>query len=160
MKRLSLYIVLVLLAVAGIYWWKYGRAQNIEMTEIVVSDINGETAHLSSLTKGPSIVHFYASWCGPCLKELPNLIEFAKSHQEEYNVVLITDDEPNKLHRVIRMGEGAVMVRRVESLKDQNIYTIPATYFVNSNEILEKEIGEIDWSSNEKTQEIKQIFNP
>lgn len=160
MKKYSLILLAILLGVGGIYWWKYGRAQNIKMEEVIVSDVNGDIAHLSSLTKGPSIVHFYASWCGPCIKELPSLIEFAKKHQEEYNFVLITDDDPNQLHRVIRMGEGSIMVRRVESLKDQNIYTIPATYFVNSNEILEKEVGEILWDSSDTKQKLESIFNP
>ncbi len=160
MKKYSLILLAILFGVGAIYWWKYGRAQNIKMEEVMVIDVNGDVARLSALTKGPSIVHFYASWCGPCVKELPALIDFAKNHQEEYNFVLITDDDANKLHRVIRMGEGAIMVRRVESLKDQNIYTIPATYFVNSNEILKKEIGEIQWNSSEMEQELKSIFNP
>jgi cytochrome c biogenesis protein CcmG, thiol:disulfide interchange protein DsbE len=35
--------------------------------------LSGDRVTLASLKGRPAIVHFWASWCGPCLKEAPEL---------------------------------------------------------------------------------------
>jgi hypothetical protein len=34
----------------------------------------------------------------------------------------------------------------IPSLKDVSIYTLPTTYFMNRNEIVEKQVDVFDWS--------------
>jgi thiol-disulfide isomerase/thioredoxin len=42
--------------------------------------------------KGPSLVHFWATWCTACVQELPALIQFAKE-RSWIKVILISMDE-------------------------------------------------------------------
>jgi thiol-disulfide isomerase/thioredoxin len=159
MKRSTIILIIILASIGLFFWSRYGRAQNIAFEEVKVTDLNGEYAMLSSLVKGPTIVHFYASWCGPCMNELPHLIEYAKTAGEPYNIVLVTDDQASKLHRVIMQCEGNASVRRVESLKGMGIYSIPATYFINADgEIVDKTLGEQDWLNPTYQSEVVEIL--
>ena len=38
-------------------------------------------------------LHFWASWCAPCLNEIPELISFAKKHSDTAQFVLVSLDE-------------------------------------------------------------------
>jgi AhpC/TSA family len=64
------------------YYFRYQTVTEIETADIQVIDSNGSNVSLNQLIGDkPTVVHFYASWCGPCLKELPALSEFAVSDE-------------------------------------------------------------------------------
>ena len=65
-------------------------------------DLSGNTVALSELLeKGPVVLDFWATWCGPCIKELP----FIQALHEEFAdrgivVVGISQDTPKTVSRV------------------------------------------------------------
>jgi cytochrome c biogenesis protein CcmG/thiol:disulfide interchange protein DsbE len=46
-----------------------------------LTDMNGNAVQLSSLRGRPVIVHFWASWCGPCVEEFPLLLNASAAHR-------------------------------------------------------------------------------
>lgn len=60
----------------------------------VVDDNNFETEVLQA--KGPVLVDFSASWCGPCQRQLPIMEKFADDNVNKVKVVKVdVDDAPN-----------------------------------------------------------------
>ncbi|MDX2283511.1 MAG: TlpA disulfide reductase family protein [Bacteroidia bacterium] len=45
------------------------------------------------------VVNFYATWCKPCMKELPELVALQQDEARESDVILISVDEPEALAR-------------------------------------------------------------
>jgi hypothetical protein len=92
------------------------------------------------------------------MAEIPHLLEYAKRTDNPYNVILITDDEPELVRRMILRGEGNVIVKRVESLKENDIFSIPVTYFTNNQSaVVKKVLGECEWNNEEFLTEIKAL---
>jgi len=85
-------MLLFLLAVISVYADKL-------MPDFTLQDVNGNDVNLeNALKNGPVIVDFWASWCQPCLKELPSLNEFQKKYPN-ITVLAITIDAPKSTAR-------------------------------------------------------------
>jgi thiol-disulfide isomerase/thioredoxin len=63
----------------------------------------GRPFDLTSLRGHPAVVNFWASWCGPCGREAPELVRFADEHAGRIAVVGVNvDDADAKARRFAR----------------------------------------------------------
>jgi peroxiredoxin len=65
-------------------------------------DMNGEPIVLEDLLgKGPIVVDFWATWCKPCIKELPHIQRLHEQYAEKgLTVLAVTIDSPKSQSRV------------------------------------------------------------
>lgn len=55
-------------------------------------DLLGHAVRLSSLRGKPVLLNFWATWCGPCRAELPDLVQFQNNHPNDIHVLGICTD--------------------------------------------------------------------
>lgn len=48
---------------------------------------------LADFPDKPLIVHFWATWCGACVDEIPELDKFAEKYGDNFHVIVISADE-------------------------------------------------------------------
>lgn len=86
--------VLLIVLVLGYYGTTYRFApfkasQGAKMaSDISLHDMNGKVWTLSALRGKWILVNFWATWCGPCLEEMPGLERFSHSSTARRMVIL------------------------------------------------------------------------
>jgi thiol-disulfide isomerase/thioredoxin len=56
------------------------------------NDPSGKPTSLKAFAGKPTLVNLWASWCAPCVKELPTLDKLARAEGGRLNVVAISED--------------------------------------------------------------------
>jgi thiol-disulfide isomerase/thioredoxin len=122
----------------------------------------GQTLHFASLQGRPVILHFWASWCQPCLVELPELLASAKRAGGNAQYVLVSvDGEPEKAREALRRM-GAPEMPQMHYLYDPaqmiaaerfGIRAYPETILVDATGRMRRKIvGGADWNGQEMRQ--------
>ena len=65
------------------------KARGSEAPNFTVYDLEGNAHQLSDFRGKPVLLNFWASWCGPCQKEMPDFQEFYESYGDQVNFVIV-----------------------------------------------------------------------
>jgi thiol-disulfide isomerase/thioredoxin len=59
-----------------------------------ISDFDGARHRLSDFRGKPAYVNFWATWCGPCREELPEMQELLDRHEDDLAIITVNRREP------------------------------------------------------------------
>lgn len=67
--------------------------------ELKLRDMNGVEVNLADFKGKPMLINFWATWCPPCLEEIPYFVELVDKYKDDGLVVLgiSTDDTADQL---------------------------------------------------------------
>lgn len=73
----------------GVRFYEIGKA-----SDFTLPDIDGETIRLSEFRGRWVFLHFWASWCGPCRKEMPTVNRLAsKFSDQQLKIIMVNTAE-------------------------------------------------------------------
>lgn len=111
--------------------------------EIDLPNTKGENIALSSLRGSLVLIDFWASWCGPCIKEQPLLIKLHNTYPEKLSIYGVSMDTKKPLWSAA-ITKGKLPWINVSDLKywqspsvaDYRLQSVPLNFLVDKNGII------------------------
>jgi len=112
--------------------------------DFVSKDPEGKPVRFSENLKGYTLVDFWASWCGPCRRENPNIVAAYKEfHDKGFNIIGISLDKKKenwikgiKDDNLNWIQVSDLLFWNSEIAKLYGVRAIPANYLVDSKGII------------------------
>ncbi|MFJ8530063.1 redoxin domain-containing protein [Bacillus sp. NPDC094106] len=125
-----------------------------------LSKLDGTTVKLSDLKGKKVILNFWATWCGPCQQEMPDMEAFYKTHKDDVEILAVNytvSERANGEEKVKQFAEEKGLTFPVLLDKDisvtttYKVITIPTSYFVDTKGVIQdKFIGPMTQKEMEK----------
>lgn len=102
--------------------------------------LSGETFQLSDLHGKKVILNFWASWCGPCKREMPEMQKIHEKYQDEVQIVAVnltgSETSVKAVEQFVNKYGFTYPILLDKELKVKEKYEVgmlPTTYFIGSN---------------------------
>ena len=107
--------------------------------EISLPDISGQTVSLSSLKGTVVLIDFWASWCGPCRKNNPNLLAlYEKFKDKGFEILGVSVDKNNSDWKSAIAKDGLSWKQVIDNTGwnsqitiDYGVEAIPASFLID-----------------------------
>jgi len=131
------------------------------------ADINGNTIKVGELKAQIIIVNFWASWCGPCMEEMPSMMRLKKNFSnDELQIISINVEKENQLINIKKTYNKLGITNEFFSVPDIQLEiahsvgftTIPMTVFFHKGEVIRLQDGPMNFDSYEVIQTMKKLL--
>jgi len=125
-------------------------AEKEDVVDFTLKDLQGKTHKLSDYRGKWVVVNYWATWCPPCLEEIPDLSDFHDKHKDTKAVVLGINTEQLSTSRLSDFSDSYLISYPVlpalnDPLADHMLGPIPAlptTYIVSPNgRVIARNVG-------------------
>jgi thiol-disulfide isomerase/thioredoxin len=127
---------------------------------IQLADLDGKIIKLSDYKGKTIILNVWATWCKPCIKELPSMeVLQANLDPTDYVLLFASDEEVVRINKFVgRNNYDLKFISLKSSPESLGIASLPTTFIIDGNgELMVTESGSKDWGSSESIQEIKNL---
>lgn len=140
------------------------------LNQVVPQQVNWRALHLTSLQGEPVtieqykgkvvVVNIWATWCKPCLEEMPSMDRLQQLQPDKIAVVTVSDEVAEKLLK-FRSSQPYTFtyLKATTPLADQKVTVFPTTYVLDTaGEIKEIYLGNQTWDSDKMQQKLLKYY--
>ena len=111
------------------------------------------------------LINFWATWCPPCIKEIPDLIKLEKKFENDVEVIFVSVDAnptkviPNFLKKNNLEDFQTYIDKKLNLTKELGVKVMPTTLVINEGLYeLSRVEGYINWLNEEILKELKNLL--
>lgn len=131
----------------------------IDITAIELLDLEGNPISWESLKGKKVFLNFWATWCKPCIVEMPSMHQAAEQLGDGYVFLAASYEDLGKIQKFVQSRDFAFQfVHSKTSLDNLNIHSLPTTFLINAEgELVESVVGSREWNQPETMDKLKAL---
>ncbi len=132
-----------------------------EIDKIRLTDIKGQSIDLKTYKGKTIFINFWATWCKPCIQEMPSIKEAQHILQKENIIFLIASDESTEQIKDFSNSHNYKFnYVRIENSEEINVQALPTTFIYNKKgNLVFSETGSRKWNEKNNIDLILKISN-
>lgn len=132
-----------------------------------VRDLKGSTFELKNLQGKVVILNFWASWCAPCIEEVPSLIKLVNEFKGEVELIAVSGDSSREDIEVFLKSFPDLQGAHIRVVWDEDrslmkqfqVSRLPESLVLNKEQkLVKKLVGSIDWYNKDSISYIKSLL--
>ncbi|MEX2367284.1 MAG: TlpA disulfide reductase family protein [Pseudohongiellaceae bacterium] len=131
----------------------------IDAADATFQDLQGNPLELSDFTGQRVFLNYWATWCGPCIEEIPAIIRAETELAPEGFVFLLASDESLEVigDFVADYGFDANFIKLNSFFGAYGVQAMPSTVLYDSSgEMVDSWLGAYEWDSPEMLAKLRQ----
>lgn len=150
--------VLAVVLALGVLFWPRGGGDTEAPGGFLV-DAGGRPVPMAARMAPVTLVHFWATWCPPCMTEVPSLGKFSDAfaqYRGDFTILMVAvDDDPQRVQGFVGDRMGSVLYDPSWDVTHRfGTQKLPETYLVVRGKVVERWIGPQDWADPKIRQQI------
>jgi thiol-disulfide isomerase/thioredoxin len=100
----------------------------------------------------PVVLNFWASWCAPCVEEMPSLVQLQKIMGNKVTILAVSEDVDDKAYQQFVRDHNVDLLTVRDPKQTANTlygtFKFPETYIIDKDGIIRRKfIGATDWTT-------------
>ena len=123
-------------------------------------DLYDNNLNLSEYKKGKIVINYWATWCAPCINEMPSIKRAEEILEEyDYTFLLVCDETISKISSFKKEWNFDLkFIKSTKSFESLGVYAMPTSYIFDANgQLIETIVGAIEWDSEEMINKLKKL---
>ncbi|MFC6438953.1 thioredoxin family protein [Bowmanella sp. JS7-9] len=143
--------LLTLIIAAPLTWWWHAQEAG-DLPDMQATELDGTPVSLASFKGKPVVINVWASWCPPCRREMPVLIDAQQRYPHVTILLLNQGEHPDSVSEYLRGMSAStehVLLDPAANISNAlNVVGLPTTLFFDANgKLISKRMGEFSKAS-------------
>lgn len=129
------------------------------ITNVRLTDLNNQPINLDQFKGRTIFINFWATWCKPCIQEMPS-IKNAKELLIKHGIVflLASNESPDQINEFKNDHDYNFNYVRLVNMEELHVEVLPTTYIFNpKGELVFSEMGYRKWDDSSNIEMILKI---
>jgi len=132
-----------------------------DINKIQLTDLKNRDIDIKQYKGKTVFVNFWATWCRPCIAEMPSIQKLQTRFEDENIIFLLaSNEEANEIDEFKNVKDYTFNYARIENFESLNIQAIPTTFIYNrEGKLVFSEMGARNWDDSTSIEIILKIIN-
>ena len=136
------------------------QAAENSIEKLKIKDLNDQPIDIKQYQRKVVFINFWATWCRPCIEEMPSIDRArAKLQNENIEFLVASNEEPDRIKSFIKNHNFELNYVKLDNLEELKIQALPTTFiFDQKGKLVFSETGYRQWDDPDNIEMITKII--